>query len=174
MHYSVAIALLVALVANAQTKEKPVTNQPLAIHAKCRGRDQCVFDGQDLFIDIAIVNNGTVPVGFPLAYRQKTGPYIRLVDRRTKAESTLHTNPVNPALANEFTNIPAGKSVIIEWVIKPAEIQQFARPDVEIDVSAEIVIGCKIRVKGNVEEFHGSDTLPIVSRRLGATSSANW
>jgi hypothetical protein len=162
VQHSVVFALFAVLSACAQTKESHVINQPLAIHAKCRGSDKCVFDGEDLFIDIAIVNQGPAPVGFPLAYRQKTGPSIRLVDMRTKEESSLRTNPVDPALANEFTQIEPGHSATLEWVIKRSEIQRFARP--EIDLSAEISVGCKIRVNGKVEDFLGSAILRIVGR----------
>jgi hypothetical protein len=160
MHHSVIAVLFAVLAAGAQTKENHLTNQHLAIHAKCRGGEKCVFDGKDLFIDIVIFNHGAAPVGFPLAYRQKTGPSIRLIDSRTKAETHLRTNPADPDMASELTQIAPGKSVTLEWVIKPSEIQQFARP--AIDLLAEISVGCKIQVNGKAEEFLGVDTLRIV------------
>jgi hypothetical protein len=160
MQYSVALALFAVLAARAQPKENHVTNQPLAIHAKCRGSEKCVFEGKDLFIDIEIINQITAPVSFPLAYRQKTGPSIRLIDTRTKAEVHLRTNPADPDMANEFTQIGPGKSVTLEWVIKPSEIQQFAKPT--IDLSAEITVACKIEANGMAEDFLGIATLRIV------------
>jgi hypothetical protein len=116
-----------------------------------------------LFIEIAIANQGAIPVGFPLAFRQKSGPAIRLIDNRTKAESTLPTNPVDLNLANEFTAIPPGQSVMLEWVIKPSEIQPFATP--EVNVSAEITVFCNIQVNRKIEEFRGTDTLLITGTK---------
>jgi hypothetical protein len=162
MQHPVVLVVFALLAAGAQTKEIHMTNQPLAIHTKCRGGEKCVFDGKDLFIDIAIVNQGTALVGFPLVYRQKTGPSIRLIDTRTKAEAHLRTNPADPDMANEFTEIQPGKSVTLEWVIKPSEIQQFAKP--AIDLAAEITVACKIKVNGKAEDYLGVNTLRIVGQ----------
>lgn len=159
---TVALAFFALLVAGAQTKENRVTLQPLAIHANCGGSTRCVFDGEDLVIQIAIVNHGPKPIGFPLVYQQTRGPSIRLVDMRTKANSILRTNPVDPALENEFTQIGPSESATLAWVIKTSEIQQFGKT--EIDLSAEISLGCKIEVNGRLEDFQGWDTLRIVEK----------
>ena len=46
-----------------------MTNQPLTISAKCKGNEGCAYSGQNLFVQIAITNRGSLTVGFPLAFR---------------------------------------------------------------------------------------------------------
>lgn len=137
-------------------------SQPLAIHVKCRANDPCIFDGSDLFIHIIIENKTAAAVGFPLAFRQKTGPVIRLIDRHTKAETNLRTNLADPALLDQFTTIGPSHSAVLEWVISPSEIEQFGIN--KIDLDAEITIACKLKVDGKLEDFQGSGTLHIVGK----------
>jgi hypothetical protein len=137
-------------------------NHLLTIKAKCKGNDQCLFEGQDLFLQITITNQQPVAIGYPLAYRQKTGPTIRLVDERTKAEAYLKTNLADPDLRQNFTEIPPGESVVLEWVITSGEIEQFARPTV--DISAEITLKAEIRVRGKLVDTTNTDTIRITSR----------
>ena len=144
-----------------------MTKHLLDIKVKCTGNDKCRFDGQDMPIEINIINNQKSDIGFPLTYRQKTGPVIRLADTRTHAETYLKTNLADHDLQNEFTNIGPGKSVVIDWVITADEIQQFAILG-SIDLSAEITIKAQIRANGMSVEFLGSDTVAIVGHvRLG-------
>jgi hypothetical protein len=136
-----------------------MTNQPLAVTARCRDNDRCLFEGKDLFIDIAIVNTHSEEIGFPLAYVRKTGPVVRLIDGRSKSETYLKKNLARHELRDEFTNIPPGGSVTMEWVITSTEIEDFAsRP---IDISAEITVMAQIRSGGKTVDYRGSATLRI-------------
>ncbi|HLJ63810.1 MAG TPA: hypothetical protein VKT70_06880 [Stellaceae bacterium] len=164
LRYPIKPLFLMVLAACTQTKEAPLANAPLAIHAKCQGSETCVFDGRDLFIEIIITNEGSIPIGFPLAFRQKSGPSIRLVDASTKAELTLPTTLADPDLAFDFTTIPPGHSVTLEWVITPSEIKRFEKPAIE--VSAEITIACRIQVNGELKDFQGTDALPITGKEI--------
>jgi len=155
--------IFIALAACTQTNAAHVAGQPLAIHTTCRGSGKCVFDGSDLFLTITITNQGPTPIGFPLAFRQKSGPSIRLVDLHTKVGSTLPTTLAAPDLARDFTTIAPGHSVTIAWVIKSSEIEQFAKP--AIDIAAEVTIACKIQVNGKEEEFRGMDIFSISSEK---------
>lgn len=158
----VAVGLLVFLSACNLVKDKPMTNELLAITAKCRENDQCLFEGQDMFLDISITNNHKSGIGFPLAYLQKTGPIIRLIDTRTKAETNLKTNLADFDLREKFTLIQPGKAVLVEWVISSYELQQFGGDFV--DLSAEITVMARIQVSGKQVDFRGTDTLQIVSK----------
>ena len=159
MQYLVTAICLLVLATLAPTKENRVPNQPLSIHAKCRGSEKCIFSGKDMFIDISIANHGLSPVGFPSALLQMTGPSIRLIDRRTHAEISLPTNPGDLDLVGDLTSIPGGQSLDLEWVIDPSEIEHFAKP--EIDISAKITVACEISVDGKMEDFQATDTLHI-------------
>jgi len=139
-------------------------NDPLlAISAKCRGNAPCLFEGQDMFLEIRITNNHDEQIGFPLGFVQKTGPTIRLVDLRTKAETYLRTNLASFDLREKFTQIQPGESVVLEWVITGDELKQFGGHNV--DVSAEIIVVAGIQVSAKRIEFRGSNTLRIVSKQ---------
>ncbi len=139
-----------------------MTNPLLTITAKCRGNDPCLFEGQDLFLDIRITNNHRSELGFPLTYLQKTGPVIRLIDTHTKADTYLKTNLADFDLQEKFTLIHPGKAVVVEWIISSDELRQFAGP--YVDLSAEITVKTGIQVSGKQVDFRGADTLRIVSK----------
>jgi hypothetical protein len=164
MRYQVTIALIAPLLACVPDEDSRMTsgtnqNQMLAISANCRGNEECLFDGQDLFLDIKITNQHNSAVGFPLAFRQKTGPIIRLIDPRSKRETHLRTNLADLDLQDQFTMIPAGGTAVLEWVITAADLRQFAAE--HIDVIVEITVMAKISVNGKPLEFQGIDTLRI-------------
>jgi len=158
----VMVGLLVFLPACNLVKDKPMTNELLTVTAKCRENDQCLFEGQDMFLDISITNNSEKAIGFPLAYLQKTGPIIRLIDTRTKVETNLKTSLADFDLREEFTLIQPGKAVLVEWVISSYELQQFGGDFV--DISVEITVMAQIQVSGKQVDFRGTDTLRIVSK----------
>jgi hypothetical protein len=162
MQHKVAVSLALLLSTCGSVKDVAMTNQLLTITAKCRGVDPCVFEGKDLFLDIRITNNGKSTIGFPLAFVQKAGPIVRLVNRRTKAETYIPTNPADFDLLEELTQIPPGESAVVEWVITAGELRDFGgRP---VDVDAEVTIKTKIQVEGKGADFLGTDTLRIVSK----------
>ena len=136
-------------------------NHLLAIKANCKGNDRCLFDGRDLFLEIRVTNTHKSEVGFPLAYVQKTGPIIKLIDTRTKAETYLRKNLADLDLQEKFTLIQPGQSVVMEWVITSGELEQFGLP---VDLSAEITVKTGIRVDGRQVEFLGTDTVRILSK----------
>ena len=162
MHHTVVLGLSVMLAACATARDIRMTNQQLTIAAKCRANDRCLFEGNDLFLDISISNNENIEIGFPLAYVQKTGPIVRLIDTRTKTETHLKRNLADLDLREKFTMIPPGRSIALEWVITSDELQQFGGRFV--DVSAEITLMATIQVSGQRVEFRGTDTLHIVSK----------
>lgn len=131
----------------------------LSIAAACKDHDPCRFTGEDLFIDIRVRNDQPAPVGFPLAFIQKTGPVIRLIDVRTQAETFLPKNLADLALRDQLTTIQPGGSVAIAWVISADELRQFGGDRVE--VQAEITIAAKVRVSNRDIDFKGTTMLRI-------------
>jgi len=138
-----------------------MTNPRLAITATCKENPQCLFKGEDVFMDIKITNTQKVSVEFPFDYIQKTGPTIRLIDTRTKKETYLRKNLADFDLKERFTLIKPGESIILEWVISPYELQQFGLE--HVDVIAEITVMASIRTQGETVEFRDTAMLRIVS-----------
>jgi|HubBroStandDraft_1064217.scaffolds.fasta_scaffold56984_1 hypothetical protein len=162
------VFLSVLLSVGAQTKDSPMTNQLLTLTVKCKGNDRCLYDGQDMPLEIHITNKQPVVVGFPLEYRQKTGPSIRLMDTRTKADAYLKTNLASFSLRDKFTQIPPGESVVLRWVITSGEIEQFVGNTV--DISAEVSLGADVQVGEKRVDFVGEDKIHIVGKKKPKSS----
>ena len=140
-----------------------MTSELLTMEARCQGSNKCLFDGQDLPVEIRITNRHLTPVGYPLEFRQKTGPSIRLVDTLTKADAYLKSNLADLALRDKFTEIPPGKYIALKWVIKSGEIEQFVHPFV--DLSAEITLLAEVEVDGRRTDAMITDTIHITGKR---------
>ena len=139
-------------------------NTPLlTIKAKCRGNDECLFEGKNIFLDVLITNPHGFEIGFPLAFRRKTGPIVRLIDTRTKREAFLKPNLADLALREQYTPIQPGDSVLLEWVITSSELKQFGER--YVDVTAEIMLEATIQAQGELVTFQGADKLHIVSKQ---------
>lgn len=154
--------LFSSLACNSTTKVLSM-NQMLTISAQCRGNNQCVFNGKDIFIDINIENKQQVNVGFPLQYLQKTGPSIELTDLPTKVSSYLKTNIADHGLRDDFFTIKSGQSAKLEWVISADELKQFDKDCV--NVIAKIIVATEVLVDGKKVRFKGLDSLKFIDER---------
>jgi hypothetical protein len=139
-----------------------MNDQLLVITARCRENERCLFKGEEMFLDIKIINPLNTAVGFPLEYVRKSGPIIKLIDTRTKEETYLKPNLADQDLREIFTFIPSAGTVSVDWVIMSEELQRFGGD--YVDVTAEITILADIQVKGKTVEFRGADAIRIVSR----------
>lgn len=139
-----------------------MSKQLLDITVKCKGNEQCLFNGEDLFIEIIITNKQKSPVGFPLEFIKTIGPIIRLIDTYTKKETNVPTSLGESELLEKFTMIQPGKSLSMEWVIDSYYLEQISGH--HVDVSAETTVVAKILVDGKLVDFEGSDTIHIVSK----------
>jgi len=134
----------------------------LTITIKCPGNDGWLFDDTDMHLDIVITNASSLRIGFPLEFLQRTGPSVRLVDTRTKAEAYLKNNLASFDLREKFTVIQPRDSVVVKWVITSGEIQWFRSH--HVDLNAEITVAATIDMNGEKQDFLGMDTVRIVSR----------
>ncbi len=150
------------LLAWVPIKDIAVSNSLLIVDAKCRSNAECLFEGQDIFLDISITNNQKTEIGFPLSFLRKTGPVIRLIDTHTKADNYLKNNLADLDLQRKFTFIRPGESVELEWVVTGDELRAFGGRFV--DVSAEITVMAKVQLSGKLLDFRGVHTLHIVSK----------
>ena len=162
MQYSLTLALFALSATCVRSKNVPMTNPNLTIEAKCRASDPCLFEGRDLTLDVRITNHERVDVGFPLAYVQKTGPTIRLIDTRTKVDTYLPKNLASLDLKDELTTIAPGQSVSLEWVIMAGEVRQFGGRFPHI--AAEVTIMVPVQLADQRVDFKGSGTLTIQSK----------
>jgi hypothetical protein len=166
MHHHLGLALLLFLgTACSAIEDKPMAQSVFGVTVTCQGQRRCVFDGRDLNLEILVTNHHRDAIGFPLAFRQKTGPMIRLSDTRTKAQTLLKTNLADLDLRERFTTLPPGESVRMEWVITGDELLQFGSRD--LDVLAEVTVAATVAVGSRRVDGQASDTLRIVGKNHG-------
>jgi hypothetical protein len=55
-------------------------NHNLEISATCHDNAACIYDGDNMKIDITIKNSGPDIIGFPLEYIIRRGPKIKLIN----------------------------------------------------------------------------------------------
>ena len=135
---------------------------PLAIKVNCKDNEKCLFDKEDIFLEINIQNVGSSDVvGFPLEYVKHKGPIVKLTDVRTNAETYVPTHIADWDLKENLTQIKPGESATMEWVITATELRQFGA---EVDVTAEVTIMAEVFIKGKKLDFQGSHSVRIVSK----------
>lgn len=170
MHYKIVAGLIVLLAVGIQAnvcsqqekkRESNMSNQLFVINVKCRANEECLFDGKEMFIDIGITNNHDKPLKFPLEYVQRNGPFIKLIDTRTKAETGLKRNIANPDLLSKLVEIKPGESVSIEWVITAEELRRFGD---EVDLTAEVTITAEVLIGDQKTESSASAVRRIVGK----------
>lgn len=143
--------------------DNPTKEPLLTISARCGASDPCLFDGQDLFIEIEISSTHQGVVGFPLAFVQQAGPSVRLIHARTRADAYLRTNLGDRALIARFTPVVPGRPLVIRWIITADELRSFGTE--AVDLFAEITVSAAVEVEGRQEAFIGMDRLRIIEPR---------
>lgn len=163
---TICIALLLSFVLQtpycSEKKENPMSDKPLAVEVKCKNNPGCLYDGEDVFIEIYIVNKSDSEVGFPLEFAKHKGPGVRLIDTETRNEGFLSTHLADWNLKHDFVPIKPKASASFEWVITAEELAQFGHK--YVDLTVEISIFEDIRYKGKIIEFSGTGLARIVSK----------
>lgn len=121
---------------------------PLSISIKCPANPNCVFDGQDMELEIIIQNRSGVDVGLNLDYIRRAGPYIELIDAKTGRRMDLHVGLVSNELLKNFHMLSPMQSVRLNETIKAYEITTFREKS--IDLTIKVAFPGNIRV-GNDE-----------------------
>ena len=150
-------------------KEIKMSDQTLTVEVKCKNNPECLFDDDDIFIEIFVINRSGSDVGFPLEFAREKGPGVKLIDTETKKESLLSTHLADWDLKDEFVQIKPGDSVTIEWVVTEDELTQFGHK--KVDLTIEVSLAEEIIVGGKKEKFKGTAQTRVVSKDKQNTNS---
>ncbi len=151
--------------ANAQSKlnegsqQKSMNESLISVTVTCVDNPSCEFIGEKMPIVVTIKNNHSTEISIPVAYRQKTGPIIKLTDTLTQRSTNLKVNLASPELLKNLTKIAPSQSASINWYIAPFELMQFNHD--KVDVTVEATISTKIWIASKDE--------PIETRATGST-----
>jgi hypothetical protein len=131
------------------TPATAMDNWNLKISATCRNNVDCIYNGDNIKIDITIKNIGPDVVGFPLEYIIRRGPKIKLINETNNESRNQRINLAPYDLLKKFKMIFPGASVIFESTIPSSEILIFQQNPVaitaEISASVEIFVGEEFR-----------------------------
>lgn len=137
-------------------------DQVFSISAQCGGSNQCIYqEGKDLFFDVAIKNLHAADIGFPLAFVQKAGPSIKLIDIRSGKSTHVGTALADWALKTQFTVIAPGQSVGFQYLITADELEELGGP--EVDLTAEVTVFAGVKVGDEVADRMAVTTMHIVA-----------
>ena len=124
--------------------EASTQNSPVQISALCRDNTQCIFDGDDIVVDITVANISDRPVGVPVEFIKKKGPVSVLQDQETGKEFMLRTGLPKSELMEQFTQIPAGGSFTTQKTITAHEISSLR--GLNADFTAKFTIGASFKL----------------------------
>lgn len=111
---------------------------PLSISIQCKDNPECIFSGENMPIVISVKNDGPSDIELPIAFMQKTGPSIKLINNKNNRSVFLKKNLAPPELRKNLTKLAPNKSILIDWVLINSELQQFGNES--IDLTAEVTI----------------------------------
>jgi hypothetical protein len=117
---------------------------PLTITVECPRNPSCIFWGEDLPIKLHLRNSSQVQVGVPLEYVRKVGPYVRLIDAKSKERTNLHVSLASHDLMRVFTPLQPGESAEMSGMIYASEIEMFRKK--YIDLNVEVAISAEIQL----------------------------
>lgn len=129
--------------------EASMQNSPIQISASCRDNTQCIFDGDDIVVDITVANVSNGLVGVPVEFIKKKGPVSVLQDQETGKKFVLRTGLPKSELMEQFTQIPAGGSFITQKTLTAHEIS--ALRGVNADFTAKFTIGAPFKLNDRAE-----------------------
>jgi hypothetical protein len=157
--------MFMAFLSQQEQENKLMSPDPLTIAVECKGNPGCVFFGDDIFLRIIITNTSTKPIGFPLEYLKRTGPYVTLIDYQTDKKQRLRFSLAPRHLLTKFTTIPPHGSIEMTDILAAGAIRTFRSELVNIKV--ELKISNEILVD-NMEtiRFVGVNIFDIIKRDM--------
>lgn len=121
------------------TDGKTMNKKPLIISIYCANNPQCIYSGEEeIAITIEFQNNSDTNIRIPLRYKIKTGPEVKIIDKKTGQSIQLPISLARKELLEDLTLIPPGQKVSWEGeTVTKGELEYFGRP---VDVLLEIVV----------------------------------
>ena len=136
-------------------------DQVFSVSAQCGGSNECLYERKDLFFDVGIKNIHATDIGFPLAFVQKAGPSIKLIDNRSGKNTHVGTALADWALKTQFVTIPPGQSVGFPYLITADELEELGGEDV--DLTAEVTLFAGVKIGDEVADRMAVTTMHIKS-----------
>jgi hypothetical protein len=164
MQYFVTLLSTVLLTACLNTHSQIMNDSPISVTVQCTAHPDCLFTGDDMPVVVSIKNNQPTSIELPLAYLQKTGPIVKLIDNTSKQEVFLKKNLASHDLRKNLIEIKPGKSASIEWILMSSELLQFNSEAVDITAEFTVSTNIKTTAKDLLSEVTTSGSVKIIGK----------
>lgn len=162
MKVFIAIIILIALAGGCYwltryltTDQDPiVVSDFISMNVFCNGEKQCVYQGEDLNINVIITNITTEPIALPMTYLRERGPRITLVNNDTEKEVVLPSGPDQQNLLSDQTTIGPNQTARLSWVLKNSDVKQVGGD--AINIIANVTLSTPV--------YHNAGTTQETSR----------
>ncbi len=148
-----------------QTEPGNITmnESPITISVVCVGNPRCIFDGNDIPLQITVKNSSKKNVGFSVEYLTQKGPNVQLTDRISSESLWLRVSKPPAEIADKFDIIAPNDSFELETTVTASEIRSFRHEMVDLDIN--VVIGAKLKPElGDARSYSASTAFRIVGK----------
>lgn len=165
MRSHVAIVFLFAAISfNSTALSMNNIHDDITLKILCDAQNECIYRGEDVDILICIKNKGKSEVSIPVAYLQKAGPIMTLIDERTGKTLSIRRNRPPSKLLKELKIVAPGSEADLHWSITREEVETFRHEIIAISVEVKLIMPAV--VDGVEERMMAIGTTKIVGKSI--------
>lgn len=115
-----------------------MTDRILQVAISCRDNPECVFNRDDILLDIVVTNTADHDIGLPLAYLRRKGIYCLIFDKRTNKKMEMGTSLTPLPLQREFVRVSPGQQIKLSHKLGADMIRSIGDRLADFDAVIEI------------------------------------
>jgi hypothetical protein len=115
-----------------------MTDKILQVAISCRDNPECVFNRDDILLDIVVTNTADHDIGLPLAYLRRKGIYCLIFDKRTNKKMEMGTSLTPLSLQREFVRVSPGQQIKLSHKLGADMIRSIGDRLADFDAVIEI------------------------------------
>jgi hypothetical protein len=164
MQNLISIAIIWFSVTTCAAQESKMTESPFSIKAACRDNPQCIFDKEDILIDLFVKNEASDEIRIPLEFINQSGPYCILVDNESKKKITLRVGLPDHSKIDSYAIIRPNETIKMTRRVTAGQIYSI-RLDM-VDLTATLTVGGPIQFHPGEEpmKFRNDVEVRIIGR----------
>ncbi len=131
----------------------------LKISMSCRNNPECIFNGEEIILDIVLTNIASHDIGLPLSYLRRRGVSCVLIDNRTNKKFEMGVPITPPSLRREFVRISPRQEVKLVYELGADLIGSIG--DKRADFTAVLRVGSLLELKEGDEPMNFTEEAKI-------------
>jgi hypothetical protein len=159
MQNLISIAMILLTAATGPAQEKKMTGSPFSITATCRDNPQCIFENEDIIVELSIRNDAPHEVRIPLEFIDQSGPYCALIDNETGKKITLRVGLPDHLKIEDYVIIKTKETVKMVRRISVSNIR--ATRSEMVDLTAKLTIAGPIQLHPGAEQVRFRNDIDV-------------